>query len=106
MVCTDAILCLATKNCDSTYHAAEKERKEKTTPFGVNLMRSQVSYRAALQHQQATVTGNIIDSDYWFLVKVLLLNNFHKDLDMREGDRIAQHQQATAMACANIKASV
>ncbi len=28
-------------------HAAEKKRKEKTTPFGVNLMRSQVLYRAA-----------------------------------------------------------
>ncbi len=25
----------------------EKKRKEKTTPFGVNLMRSQVLYRAA-----------------------------------------------------------
>ncbi len=25
----------------------EKKRNEKTTPFGVNLMRSQVSYRAA-----------------------------------------------------------
>ncbi len=28
-------------------HAPELERKEKTTPFGVNLMRSQVLYRAA-----------------------------------------------------------
>ncbi len=27
--------------------AVEKKRKEKTTPFGVNLMRSQVLYRAA-----------------------------------------------------------
>ena len=27
--------------------AAEKHRKEKTTPFGVNLMRSQVLYKAA-----------------------------------------------------------
>ncbi len=28
-------------------HAAEKKREEKTTPFGINLMRSQVLYRAA-----------------------------------------------------------
>jgi len=98
--------CPATAPSNSNKQEKKRKEKEKTTPFGVNLMRSQVSYRAALQHQQATVTGNIIDSDYWFLVKVLLLNNFHKDLDMREGDRIAQHQQATAMDCANIKASV
>ena len=32
----------------------EKKRKEKTTPFGVNLMRSQVLYRAA-----QTQTGDI-----------------------------------------------
>ncbi len=30
----------------------EKKRKEKTTPFGVNLMRSQVLYRAAQAHHQ------------------------------------------------------
>ncbi len=30
-----------------SFWSAEKKRKEKTTPFGVNLMRSQVLYRAA-----------------------------------------------------------
>jgi len=30
----------------------EKKRKEKTTPFGVNLMRSQVLYRAAQEQHQ------------------------------------------------------
>ena len=33
-----------------------EKRKEKTTPFGVNLMRSQVLYRAA-QRKAATVSG-------------------------------------------------
>jgi len=32
---------------DIKIRAEEKKRKEKTTPFGVNLMRSQVLYRAA-----------------------------------------------------------
>ncbi len=32
-----------------------KKRKEKTTPFGVNLMRSQVSYRAAQSTTQNSV---------------------------------------------------
>ena len=34
---------------------AEKKRKEKTTPFGVNLKRSQVLYRAAQGEQMQTV---------------------------------------------------
>jgi hypothetical protein len=34
----------------------EKERKEKTTPYGVNLMRSQVLYRAA-QHVKACIVA-------------------------------------------------
>jgi len=33
--------------CREVRNALEKKRKEKTTPFGVNLMRSPVLYRAA-----------------------------------------------------------
>ena len=33
--------------CCSCKHLSRKERKEKTTPFGVNLMRSQILCRAA-----------------------------------------------------------
>jgi len=36
----------------------EKKRKEKTTPFGVNLMRSQVLYRAAQVQQVTTLPCN------------------------------------------------
>ncbi len=35
------------QQCMGSCQLLEKKRKEKTTPFGVNLMRSQVLYRAA-----------------------------------------------------------
>ena len=38
--------------------SSEKKRKEKTTPFGVNLMRSQVLYQAA----QETVSSCMLPS--------------------------------------------
>ena len=47
------IIVLATATCQECLHHVlcnqklEKKRKEKTTPFGVNLLRSQVLYRAA-----------------------------------------------------------
>ncbi len=42
-ICDRSVLCI------TTVIPAQKEKKEKeaTTPFGVNLMRSQVLYRAA-----------------------------------------------------------
>ena len=50
-----AMLMYAWHLAEAPYAASllEKKRKEKTTPFGVNLMRSQVLYRAA-QSQPAT----------------------------------------------------
>ena len=43
----------ASLDCACKLQQVEKKRKEKTTPFGVNLMRSQVLYQAA---QSATGT--------------------------------------------------
>ncbi len=49
-------------NCTAFYLSqVSKERKEKTTPFGVNSMRSQVLYRAAQVSQQGyTVSFHVI----------------------------------------------
>ncbi len=44
----------------------EKKRKEKTTPFGINLMRSQVLYRAAQEH------GHTHKAEFWAKVHTLV----------------------------------
>jgi len=40
-------VCVGQSEADYEKKRKEKKRKEKTTPFGVDLMRSQVLYRAA-----------------------------------------------------------
>ncbi len=49
----------------------EKKRKEKTTPFGVNLMRSQVLYRAA----QNNCINNLTDDER--LIKCAFVEGVH-----------------------------
>jgi len=46
--------CVTSRMCNSSKHQKKEEnkRKERTTPFGANLMRSQVSYRAAQESEQ------------------------------------------------------
>jgi hypothetical protein len=82
-VCPECNVCHTTLSMHSLQQSAAlavKKRKEKTTPFGVNLMRSQVLYRAAqVRLQSLTAHERTYSTKRPSTVTNMFCNKFHWD---------------------------